>query len=182
MNISVNFTNPFVLVFLCGTLATLLINHFLEFIDYRARAKNGGHIPEVLQNIPLAAQTFDTEKLKNISAYEDAKYFKWCFSSVLTVALDLALVLFALLIVIDANKKDISCVFEHLAGVTFFVNLTDGRIGVLVEFQFQNYRRTVDISARNQNKVGKTFARSKFAVNDIIVFGGNESDKKHTRQ
>ena len=94
MNISVNFTNPFVLVFLCGTLATLLINHFLEFIDYRARAKNGGHIPEVLQNIPLAAQTFDTEKLKNISAYEDAKYFKWCFSSVLTVAFDLALVLF----------------------------------------------------------------------------------------
>ena len=94
MNISVNLTHPFVLIFLCGIVATLLINHFLEFIDFRARAKNGGNIPEVLQKIPLAVETFDTEKLKNISAYEDAKYFKWCVSSVLTTALDLALVIF----------------------------------------------------------------------------------------
>ena len=42
MNTSVNFSNPFVLIFLCGTVATFLINHFLEFIDFRARAKNGG--------------------------------------------------------------------------------------------------------------------------------------------
>ncbi len=110
MNISVNFTNPFVLVFLCGTLATLLINHFLEFIDYRARTKNGGHIPEVLQNIPLAAQTFDTEKLKNISAYEDAKYFKWCVSSVVMMALDLALVIFGFY----------PFVFNFICGITGF--------------------------------------------------------------
>ena len=94
MNISVNLSNPFVLIFLCGTVATFLINHFLEFIDFRARAKNGGSIPAVLQKIPLAVETFDTEKLKNISAYEDAKYFKWCISSVIMMALDLALVLF----------------------------------------------------------------------------------------
>ena len=94
MNISINLSNPFVLIFLCGTIATLLINHFLEFIDYRARVKNGGSIPDILQKIPLAVETFDTEKLKNISAYEDAKYFKWCISSVLMMALDLALVIF----------------------------------------------------------------------------------------
>jgi STE24 endopeptidase len=94
MNTSVNFSNPFVLIFLCGTVATFLINHFLEFIDFRARSKNGGSIPPVLQKIPLATETFDTEKLKNISAYEDAKYFKWCISSVIMMALDLALVLF----------------------------------------------------------------------------------------
>ncbi len=94
MNISVNLSNPFVLIFLCGTIATFLINHFLEFIDFRARSKNGGSIPTVLQNIPLATETFDTKKLKNISAYENAKYFKWCLSSVFTVALDLALVIF----------------------------------------------------------------------------------------
>ena len=94
MNISVNLTNPFVLIFLCGTVATFLINHFLEFIDFRARAKNGGSIPEILQKIPLAAETFDTEKLKKISAYEDAKYFKWCVSSVFTIVLELALVIF----------------------------------------------------------------------------------------
>ena len=94
MNTSVNFSNPFVLIFLCGTVATFLINHFLEFIDFRARAKNGGSIPAVLQKIPLAAETFDTDKLKNISAYEDAKYFKWCLSSAFTLVLDLALVIF----------------------------------------------------------------------------------------
>ena len=94
MNISVNLTNPFVLIFLCGTVATFLINHFLEFIDFRARAKNGGSIPEILQKIPLAAETFDTEKLKKISAYEDAKYFKWCVSSIFTIVLELGLVIF----------------------------------------------------------------------------------------
>lgn len=91
---SVNFSNPFVLIFLCGTVATFLINHFLEFIDFRARAKNGGSIPPVLQKIPLATETFDTEKLKNISAYEDAKYCKWCLSSVFNLVLDLSLVIF----------------------------------------------------------------------------------------
>ncbi len=94
MNISVNLTNPFVLIFLCGTVATFLINHFLEFIDFRTRAKNGGSIPAVLQKIPLAVETFDTEKLKNISAYEDAKYFKWCLSSIFSLVLELGLVIF----------------------------------------------------------------------------------------
>ena len=66
MNIAVNLSNPFVLVFVCGSIATFLINHFLEFIDWRARAKNGGSVPQELQKIPLAVQTFDTQKLKNI--------------------------------------------------------------------------------------------------------------------
>ena len=110
MNISVNLSNPFVLIFLCGTVATFLINHFLEFIDYRARAKNGGRIPDVLQKIPLAVETFDTEKLKNISAYEDAKYFKWCVSSFFTTALDLALVIFGFY----------SLVFNFICGITGF--------------------------------------------------------------
>ena len=110
MNISVNLTNPFVLIFLCGTVATFLINHFLEFIDFRARAKNGGRIPEALQKIPLAVETFDTEKLKNISAYEDAKYFKWCVSSFFTTALDLALVIFGFY----------PLVFNFICGITGF--------------------------------------------------------------
>ena len=94
MNISVNLLNPFVLVFVCGTIATFLINHFLEFLNFRSRAKNGGNIPKILQDIPLAAQTFDTEKLRKISAYKDSKYFIWCVSSVFTLVLNLVLVLF----------------------------------------------------------------------------------------
>lgn len=94
MTFSVNFSNPFVIIFLCGSLATFLINQFLEFIDYRARVKNGGKLPEILQKIPLSAQTFDGEKLKKICEYENAKYFAWIPSSICSLLLELALVVF----------------------------------------------------------------------------------------
>ena len=94
MNIAVDFSNIFVLVFLFGTLITFLINQFLEFIDYRARVKNGGKLPEILQKIPLSAQTFDGEKLKKICEYENAKYFAWIPSSICSLLLELALVVF----------------------------------------------------------------------------------------
>lgn len=110
MNIAVNLSNPFVIVFVFGRIATFLINQFLEYIDFRARSKNGGKIPEALQKIPLAVETFDTEKLKNISAYEDAKYFEWILSSALVLALDLALVLFGFY----------PFVFNYVCGITGF--------------------------------------------------------------
>ena len=94
MNFAVNFSNPFVFIFLVGSLLSFLINHFLEFIDYKARCKNAGKLPEELQKIELARQTFDTEKLKKICDYENAKYFSWIPASFCTIILDIALVLF----------------------------------------------------------------------------------------
>ncbi|MBQ7970189.1 MAG: M48 family metallopeptidase [Treponema sp.] len=93
MNIAINFSNPFVLIFLIGTFASFLIHHFLEFIDYKARKKNGGTLPKELQEIP-AANVFDQEKLKKISEYENAKYFAWIPSSVCNLVLDFALIIF----------------------------------------------------------------------------------------
>jgi len=93
MKIAVQFTNPFVLIYLVGTVVSFLINQFLEFIDYRARVKNGGKIPEELADIPLAQQTFDTEKLAKISEYENAKYFAWIPSTICSFVLDLVLVI-----------------------------------------------------------------------------------------
>ena len=93
MNIAINFSNPFVLIFLIGTITSFLIHHFLEFIDYKARKKNGGTLPKELQEIP-AANVFDQEKLKKISEYENAKYFAWIPSSVCNLVLDFALILF----------------------------------------------------------------------------------------
>ena len=93
MNIAINFSNPFVLIFLIGTIASFLIHHFLEFIDYKARKKNGGTLPKELQEIP-AANVFDQEKLKKISEYENAKYFAWIPSSVCNLVLDFAVILF----------------------------------------------------------------------------------------
>lgn len=93
MNIAINFSNPFVLIFLIGTIASFFIHHFLEYIDYKARKKNAGTLPDELKEIP-AASVFDKEKLKKISEYENAKYFAWIPSSVCNLVLDFALILF----------------------------------------------------------------------------------------
>ena len=51
MKIAIQFSNPFVLIFLIGTAVSLLINHFLEFVDYKARCKKGGSLPEEIKNL-----------------------------------------------------------------------------------------------------------------------------------
>lgn len=83
--------NPFVIIFVVGTVLRFFIKHFLEFIDYRARVKNGGTLPGELKDIS-AAQVFDTKKLSEISAYENAKYFYWIPVSVCNLILALVLV------------------------------------------------------------------------------------------
>ena len=93
MSIKVDFGNPFVLVLLIGTLASFVLNQFMEYIDYKARLLNGGKVPEELADI-ASAQAFDTEKLAKICQYENAKYFVWIPSSILNLLLDLALVIF----------------------------------------------------------------------------------------
>ena len=85
-------SNPFILVFLIGTVLTFLLNHFLEFICWKARRKNKGKLPEELQNIP-EAQCFDTEKLEKIREYENAKYFSWIPYSIVNLAVTMTLVL-----------------------------------------------------------------------------------------
>lgn len=94
MKIAVQFSNPFVLIFLIGTIVSFLINHFFEFVDYKARCKNGGRLPEEIKSVPGAAELFDTEKLAKICQYENAKYFQYIPSSVCTMVLELLLVIF----------------------------------------------------------------------------------------
>lgn len=84
-------SNPFVLIFLLGTICSFLINHILEFISYRSRCKNKGVLPKELQGIQ-AASCFDLEKLKTICEYKNAKYFFWIPCSFLTLGLSLILV------------------------------------------------------------------------------------------
>lgn len=90
----IDLSSPFIIIFLVGTILSFLINQFLEFVDYRQRVKNGGNLPEVLQKIPLAAETFDSEKLKKISDYENAKYHVWIPSNICGLILNLVLIIF----------------------------------------------------------------------------------------
>ena len=85
------YSNPFIILFISGTILSFLIKHLLEFLDWKARVKNGGKVPEELKNIP-AASVFDTEKLKNICKYENAKYFFWIPFSICNLILTLVLV------------------------------------------------------------------------------------------
>lgn len=94
MKLSVILSNPFVIIFLAGYVLSFLIKQFLEFIDYKARKRNGGKLPEELKEIPAAIECFDTDKLKKICDYENAKYFLWIPSSILTFILSLSLILF----------------------------------------------------------------------------------------
>lgn len=89
----VDFSNVFVIIFLAGTILSFLINHFLEFADYRSRCKNGGILPPEIADFEESS-VFDTEKLQKIVNYENSKYFVWIFSSTLNLILQLCLILF----------------------------------------------------------------------------------------
>lgn len=89
---SINVNNPYIIVFLAGTVLSFLTKHLLEFLDFRARVKNKGALPSVLASIPQA-EVFDTEKLESINAYENAKYFFWIPRSVSVLLLSIVLVL-----------------------------------------------------------------------------------------
>lgn len=88
----VNFTNGFVIFFVvCATLH-FLINHILEFADYKTRRHNGGKIPDLLKNIE-AAKCFDEAKLKNIMAYENDNYRVWFIQSFIDIAVTMFIML-----------------------------------------------------------------------------------------
>ena len=61
----IDYSNPFIIAFFVGTILSFLIEHLLEFIDWKARLKTGGKLPDELEEIP-AASVFDKEKIKNI--------------------------------------------------------------------------------------------------------------------
>ncbi len=87
----IDYSNPFIIAFFAGTILSFLIEHILEFIDWKARTKNGGKLPVEFESIP-SASVFDKEKLKKINDYKNQKYFFWIPSSICSFALALAMV------------------------------------------------------------------------------------------
>ena len=56
----------------------------------------------------------------------------------LLVFLYAASVSFLLLIVVNANKQKIICIFSHFGRILLAFNLGDSRIGILIVFQFKH--------------------------------------------
>lgn len=81
-----NFSNVFVIIFLGGTAFSVLLNFFLERIDFTFRQKHGREIPEKVKDF------VDSSTLDKTCRYEDAKYFLWIPSVLLDTGLSLYLV------------------------------------------------------------------------------------------
>lgn len=92
---NINLLNPFIIIFLAGTVLTFALNHFLEFLNFKTRKKLSNStcgLPPELTGYP-ASESFDSEKLKNIVNYKSASYFSWIPYSIVALILSLSLVL-----------------------------------------------------------------------------------------
>lgn len=80
------FKNPFIILFIVGTIFSYVLHEVLEYIDYRARCKNGTVVPTELFGY------VDSKVLKKTCAYEDARYFLFIPKHTLSIMLSLILV------------------------------------------------------------------------------------------
>ncbi|MBQ3687105.1 MAG: M48 family metallopeptidase [Treponema sp.] len=77
---------PFLLLFVLASSFNFLLQEGLEFIDFRARKKDGGRVPKELFGYA------DSKLLKKTAAYENEKYFLFIPEHVLSFILSLVLV------------------------------------------------------------------------------------------
>ena len=77
--------------------------------------------------------------------------------------------LFRLLVVVDAHKENVAGVVGYLCGIFLALDLVDGSVGGMIEFQFNDECRLADVAAGNHHEVGIALAGGIFPVNDIGV-------------
>ena len=93
-----DFKNPFVIIFIVGTLFSFILDSLLDFINYKFRQKHGLEIPEELNGL------LDEATLKKTRDYKNAHYFSDIPYSLLSLALTFALV-FSLYLVLAYTKS-----------------------------------------------------------------------------
>ena len=81
-----NYSNIFVILFICGTAINFLLDHVLEAVDFGFRKKHGKEVPEGYE------EYFDSSTLEKTVKYENAKYFFYIPKSIVFLALNLSLV------------------------------------------------------------------------------------------
>ena len=90
--------------------------------------------------------------------------------------------LLRLLVVVDAHEQHVACIFCQLRGIFLALDLVEGRVGRMIEFQLDNQCRLVDVATRNHHWVGIALARGVFSVNDILVSCPYICHRKHACQ
>jgi len=82
-----NYSNPFVIIYIIGLILNISLDNWLEFIDYRNRVHHGTEIP------PELSGKLDPGKLLRTCTYENAKYFLWIPENAVSTVLQAFLLL-----------------------------------------------------------------------------------------
>ena len=90
--------------------------------------------------------------------------------------------LLRLFVVADAHEQNVARVFGCLCRIVLTLDLVDGGIGRVVEFQLYNESRLADVVARNHDKVGLALARGILAVDYILISCPNVGNGQHAGQ
>ena len=90
--------------------------------------------------------------------------------------------LFRFLVVVDAYKNDVTGVFGNLQGIILTLNLIEGSVDGMVEFQLYYEGGLVDIATGNHHKVGIALACGILAMDDIFVSCPYIGHAEHTSQ
>ena len=86
IQVHLNYTHIFFILFLVSTFIDFGVNQWLEFIDFRHRQKHGREIP------PEFADYIDAATVEKTCQYEDAKYKFWVPKNILGLIIGLALI------------------------------------------------------------------------------------------
>ena len=74
-----------------------------------------------------------------------------------------------LFVVVDAHEAYVAAIVGYLRGIFLALDLVDGSVGGMIEFQFKDECRLADVAAGNHHKVGIALTGGVFTVNDILV-------------
>ena len=89
----------------------------------------------------------------------------------LSPPLYLALVPLGILVVIDADKEDVTSIIGNFLRIILVLDLADGSLSVLVVLQFYDESWRRNVLARNEHKVSIALACWVFPVYVIVVSG-----------
>ena len=101
---------------------------------------------------------------------------------VFTISLNPASVLLGVTVVADAHEEDVAGVFGNLCGILLALNLVDGSVGRVVEFQFDDEGGLAHVAAWNHYQVGISLASGILAVDDVFISCPYKCHSEHTSQ
>ena len=103
-------------------------------------------------------------------------------STELVVSFYLARMLLGLLVVVDAYKEDVACIFSQFGRIVLLLYLVDGCFYGMVELQLNDQCRLGNVATGNHHQVGIAFACGILAVDDVLISRPYICHRENARQ